>query len=231
MVARTPVQEPGEQAAVPAIEMPEGLVDIPEVPAIEVPAIGPLPAFSLPIPVTVINWPAALRPVQAAPPAADERVEPVEEEEDIDKEFEKESEPEPAPTLPKSQLPVAPKAGDSGGGCRRTRDPGDRNPDDPGTVGISPGTRYSAPRLGDELGSDGRPERCTGAQNPELSRLPAVNVPAFDLPIPVTCDELGSGSPGAMYRSPKPRTLRPPGSQCAAFDLPIPVTVINWPIL
>jgi len=43
MVARTPVQEPGEQAAVPAIEMPEGLVDIPEVPAIEVPAIGPLP--------------------------------------------------------------------------------------------------------------------------------------------------------------------------------------------
>jgi len=62
-----------------------------------------------PIPVTVINWPAALRPVQAAPPAADERVEPVEEEEDIDKEFEDEPEREPAPALPKSSLPVAPK--------------------------------------------------------------------------------------------------------------------------
>lgn len=73
MVAQTPVQEPGEQAAAPEIE---------------VPTIGPLPAFSLPLPVTVINWPDALRPVRAAPPAADERVEPVEEEEeDVDQEF------------------------------------------------------------------------------------------------------------------------------------------------
>jgi hypothetical protein len=94
MVARTPVQEPGEQAAAPEIE---------------VPTIGPLPAFEVPLPVTVINWPDALRPVQAAPPAAEEQVEPAEEEEDIDKEFEDEPEPEPAPALPKSQLPVAPK--------------------------------------------------------------------------------------------------------------------------
>jgi len=118
------VQEPGEQAAVPAIEMPEGLVDIPEVPAIEVPAIGPLPAFSLPIPVTVINWPAALRPVQAAPPAADERAEPVEEEEDIDKEFEDEPEREPAPRTPEISTPGRAEAGDPGyppGGCDPTR--------------------------------------------------------------------------------------------------------------
>ncbi len=73
MVAQATVQEPGEQAAAPEIE---------------VPTIEPLPAFSLPLPVTVINWPAALRPVQAAPPATEERVEPVEEEEeDVDQEF------------------------------------------------------------------------------------------------------------------------------------------------
>ena len=109
-------------ATIPPVENPEISVDVPEIPETEPPTIpdlpepgvpesspAPTPAFDLPIPVTVINWPAALRPVQAAPSAADERVEPVEEEEDIDKEFEKESEPEPAPTLPKSSLPVAPK--------------------------------------------------------------------------------------------------------------------------
>jgi phage-related minor tail protein len=105
MVARTDVQVPEEPAVVtPAPELP----DLPE-PGVPEPSPAPTPAFSLPIPVTVINWPDALRPVQAAPPAAEEQAEPVEEEEDIDKEFEKESEPEPAPTLPKSSLPVAPK--------------------------------------------------------------------------------------------------------------------------
>ena len=46
MVARSDVQEPGEQAAVPAIEMPEGLVDLPEptivwpdLPKIQIPKI------------------------------------------------------------------------------------------------------------------------------------------------------------------------------------------------
>jgi hypothetical protein len=57
----------------------------------------------------VINWPDALRPVQAAPPATEEQAEPVEEEEDIDKEFEKELEPEPTLSPPKFGLPVAPK--------------------------------------------------------------------------------------------------------------------------
>jgi hypothetical protein len=106
MVARTPVQEPGEQAAVPAIEMPEGLVDIPEVPAIEVPAIGPLPAFEVPLPVTVINWPDTLKPVPAVPLTEEERVTPADEGSDIDEEFG--DLPEPTivwPDLPKIQIP------------------------------------------------------------------------------------------------------------------------------
>jgi len=111
----------------PKPETPVAVVDVPEIPETEPPTIpdlpepgvpesspAPTPAFSLPIPVTVINWPAALRPVQAAPPAADERVEPVEEEEDIDKEFEDEPEREPAPALPKSQTPGRAEAGDPG---------------------------------------------------------------------------------------------------------------------
>jgi len=106
MVARIPVQEPGEQAAVPAIEMPEGLVDIPEVPAIEMPAIGPLPAFEVPLPVTVINWPDTLKPVPAAPLTEEERVTPADKEPDVDEEFV--DLPEPTivwPDLPKIQIP------------------------------------------------------------------------------------------------------------------------------
>jgi phage-related minor tail protein len=161
MVARIPVQEPGEPAAgrevevipvdipevseseIPVVEPPAvvtpapELPDLPDLPESEIPPIpptsveipetepptipdlpepgvpesspAPTPAFSLPIPVTVINWPDALRPVQAAPPATEEQAEPVEEEEDIDKEFEKELEPEPTLSPPKFGLPVAPK--------------------------------------------------------------------------------------------------------------------------
>ncbi|MFA7122023.1 MAG: phage tail tape measure protein [Bacilli bacterium] len=91
MVARNDVREPGEQAAVPAIE---------------VPAIGPPPAFSLPLPVTVINWPDTLKPVPAAPLTEEERVTPVDEEPDVDEEFA--APPEPAikwPDLPTVQIP------------------------------------------------------------------------------------------------------------------------------
>ena len=91
MVARIPVQEPGEQAAVPEVE---------------VPTIGPLPAFSLPLPVTVINWPDTLKPVPAVPLTEEERVTPADEDSDIDEEFV--DLPEPTivwPDLPKIQIP------------------------------------------------------------------------------------------------------------------------------
>ena len=91
MVARNDVRELGEPAA--ALE-------------IEVPAIGPLPAFSLPLPVTVINWPDTLKPVPAAPLTEEERVTPVDEEPDVDEEFV--DLPEPTivwPDLPKIQIP------------------------------------------------------------------------------------------------------------------------------
>jgi hypothetical protein len=99
----------------PDVVVPAVGVSVQEIPDIPEPTVPELssrpipPAFDLPIPVTVINWPAALRPVQAAPPATEEQAEPVEEEEDIDKEFEKELEPEPTLSPPKFGLPVAPK--------------------------------------------------------------------------------------------------------------------------
>jgi len=73
---------------------------------IEVPAIGPLSAFSLPLPVTVINWPDTLKPVPAAPLTEEERVTPADEDSDIDEEFA--APPEPTivwPDLPKIQIP------------------------------------------------------------------------------------------------------------------------------
>jgi hypothetical protein len=64
------------------------------------------PAFSLPLPVTVINWPDTLKPVPAVPLTEEERVTPADEEPDVDEEFV--DLPEPTivwPDLPKIQIP------------------------------------------------------------------------------------------------------------------------------
>jgi phage-related minor tail protein len=90
---RPPLSRSPEQAAVPAIDR-------------EMPAIGPLPAFEVPLPVTVINWPDTLKPMPAVPLTEEERVTPADEGSDIDEEFV--DLPEPTivwPDLPKIQIP------------------------------------------------------------------------------------------------------------------------------
>ena len=129
MVARTDVQVPEEPAAGPEVEVIP--VDIPEVPESEIPVVeppavvtpapelpdlpepvvpepspAPTPAFSLPLPVTVINWPDTLKPMPAVPLTEEERVTPADEGSDIDEEFG--DLPEPTivwPDLPKIQIP------------------------------------------------------------------------------------------------------------------------------
>ncbi|MDD2757734.1 MAG: hypothetical protein PHV29_04030, partial [Candidatus Pacebacteria bacterium] len=278
MVARIPVQEPGEPAAgrevevipvdipevseseIPVVEPPAvvtpapELPDLPDLPESEIPPIpptsveipetepptipdlpepgvpesspAPTPAFSLPIPVTVINWPAALRPVQAAPPAADERVEPVEEEEDIDKEFEKESEPEPAPTLPKSSLPVAPKPETPVAVVDVPEIPETETP----TI---PAPSVSVPALDTPL-----PVSVTNwdqmvarsdvqePKTPNSPDLPAVNVPVVEVP---SAEVLVPGNEPSTPT--EPPGLEAPALQEPDVPDPLPTLTIVWPDL
>jgi TP901 family phage tail tape measure protein len=140
-----------------------------------------------------------------------------EEEEDIDKEFEDEPEREPAPALPKSQLPVAPKpeipATPPAATIRRTRDPGDRNPDDPGTVGIVPALDIRSP-------SPSRWRSRNSRISPTYRRLP---------PIPPTSVEIPETEPPTIPDLPEPGVPESSPAPTPAFSLPLPVTVINWP--
>jgi hypothetical protein len=278
MVARTDVQVPEEQAAVPEVEVIP--VDIPEVPESEIPVVeppavvtpapelpdlpdlpeseippipptsveipetepptipdlpepgvpesspAPTPAFSLPIPVTVINWPAALRPVQAAPPATEEQAEPVEEEEDIDKEFEKESEPEPAPTLPKSSLPVAPKPETPVAVVDVPEIPETETP----TI---PAPSVSVPALDTPL-----PVSVTNwdqmvarsdvqePKTPNSPDLPAVNVPVVEVP---SAEVLVPGNEPSTPT--EPPGLEAPALQEPDVPDPLPTLTIVWPDL
>jgi len=92
-----------------SVEIPETepptIPDLPE-PGVPESSPAPTPAFSLPLPVTVINWPDTLKPMPAVPLTEEERVTPADEGSDIDEEFG--DLPEPTivwPDLPKIQIP------------------------------------------------------------------------------------------------------------------------------
>ncbi len=104
------VSEPVVDA--PDVVVPAVGVSVQEIPDIPEPTVPELssrpipPAFDLPIPVTVINWPDTLKPVPAAPLTEEERVTPADKEPDVDEEFV--DLPEPTivwPDLPKIQIP------------------------------------------------------------------------------------------------------------------------------
>jgi hypothetical protein len=108
---------PEPKVSEPVVDAPDVVVpavgvsvqEIPDIPEPTVPELSsrPIPpAFDLPIPVTVINWPDTLKPVPAVPLTEEERVTPADKEPDVDEEFV--DLPEPTivwPDLPKIQIP------------------------------------------------------------------------------------------------------------------------------